>query len=105
MSDGAIAILTPESKRLILGHGGSQAWVINRARTRTMPYVVCVRNARNADKDGSEPHGTAFLVGRIGGIVPAPETGRREGDDADRWKIVISEYAEIDVLDAWGPSR
>jgi len=105
MSRGAIAILTTESKQLILGHGGSQAWVLNRARTRSMPYVVCVRNARNAGKDSGEPHGTAFLVGRIGGIVPMPESEGREGDTAERWKVVIREYAEVDVPDAWGPSR
>jgi len=105
MSDEAIAILTTEGKERIIRHGGTQGWVIDRMVARRKPYVVCVRRAKHADAGSLEPDGTAFLVGRISGIVPLAESERREGDSVDRWKVVIREYAEVEVPDAWTGSR
>jgi hypothetical protein len=101
MSDQAIAVFTAKSKERIFQHGGSQSWVLNRAAARKLPYVVCIRNANHVDTDGHEPHGTAFLVGRIKDIIPSSEADKGEGETGDRWNILISEYAEIDIPRAW----
>jgi hypothetical protein len=101
MSDQAIAVFTAKSKRRIFEAGGSQSWVLNRVNARTLPYVVCIRNAKHVDTDGDEPHGTAFLVGRIKDIIPSSEADKGDGESGDRWNITISEYAEIDIPDAW----
>jgi|HigsolmetaAR206D_1030411.scaffolds.fasta_scaffold08144_2 hypothetical protein len=101
MSDQAIAVFTAKSKERIFQAGGSQSWVLNRAHARKLPYVVCVRNANHADTDGHEPHGTAFLVGRIKDIIPSSEIDKGDGETGNRWNITISEYAEIDIPNAW----
>jgi len=64
-------------------------------------FLVCIRNARDVDFHDHEPHGTAFLVGRISGLTP-------HGVDKkgmQRWVIKISEHAEVNHPEAWGEWR
>jgi hypothetical protein len=73
--------------------GGSQAWALDAARVRTLPFLVCVQNQNNPDRDfsdASEPHGSAFLVGRISDVVPSPED-----PTSGRWMIQISAYSTV----------
>ena len=93
-----IAVFTARSPERILREGGSQAWVLDPSRARTIPFVVCIQNQNNNDRDfsdASEPHGTAYLVGKVSDVVPS--------DDGDpiRWRVCISEYARCSVADAW----
>ena len=93
-----IAVFTARSPERILREGGSQAWVLDPSRARTIPFVVCIQNQNNEDRDfsdASEPHGTAYLVGKISDVVPSGD------DDPARWKVCISEYARCSVRDAW----
>ncbi len=92
----AVVTFTAKSKSEIIAVGGSQAWTLHKARARQQDYLVCARNAHHADCEGDEPHGSAFLVGRISEVVPATHTS-----DAGRWLIGISEYAEVDIRDVW----
>jgi hypothetical protein len=39
-------------------------------QARRREFLVCIRNARDVDFHDHEPHGTAFLVGRISGLEP-----------------------------------
>lgn len=94
MSHSAILVFTARSPKKILEHGGSQAWALNRERARKCEFLVCSQNTQPSWGDATEPHGSAFLVGRISDLVPAP-------DDQDRWLIRISEYARITVPNAW----
>jgi hypothetical protein len=58
-----------------------------------LPFLVCVQNQNNPDRDfsdASEPHGSAFLVGRISDVIPSPED-----PNSGRWMIQISEYATV----------
>ncbi len=60
---------------------------------RTLPFLVCVQNQNNPDRDfsdASEPHGSAFLVGRISDVIPSPE-----GPNSGRWISQISEYSTV----------
>lgn len=96
--DSAIAVLTARGIEKILAEGGSQAWVLDAKRARKCKYVVCVQNRGFKDDWGhvSAPHHTAFLVGRLKDVVHCKEKGGES-----RWLLTFSEYAEIDVPDAW----
>jgi hypothetical protein len=93
MDTDCIAVFTARSPSRIVREGGSQAWTLDAARVRKLPYLVCVQNLNNPDRDfsdASEPHGSAYLVGRIADVVPSPED-----PNSGRWMIQISEYSTI----------
>jgi hypothetical protein len=91
----AVVVLTARGQETILSEGGSQAWRLNEHRTRGIEFLVCVQNRHNGDWGGAtEPHSTAFLIGRISEIAKSPER-------PDRWIIKISEYAPINIPNVW----
>jgi hypothetical protein len=97
----AIAVFTANSRDEILEVGGSAAWVVAEKQARRREFLVCIRNARDVDFHDHEPHGTAFLIGRISGLEP-------HGYDKkgmQRWIIKISEYAVVDYPEKWGEWR
>jgi hypothetical protein len=88
-----VAVFTARSPQRILQEGGSQAWVLDAARVRTLPFIVCIQNQNNPDRDfsnASEPHGSAFLVGRISDVIPSPED-----PNCGRWMVQISDYSTV----------
>lgn len=93
MSD-VIAVLTYKSVVTILDAGGTQSWALDRGRAARCDYVVICRNANTRAAEGPEPHGTAFLVGKVKDVVPSTDT-------QGRWLIQISEYAVVNVPDQW----
>jgi hypothetical protein len=98
-----IVVFTARSLERIVREGGSQAWVLNPVNARQCRWLVCTQNRHNPDhefSDATEPHGTAFLIGKISGIVRAPEA-----DAGDRWMVTISEFAHISVPRAWDHGR
>ena len=105
MSDkeNAIVVFTARSPERIIKEGGSQAWVLNPARAKRCSWLVCTQNRHNPDyefSDATEPHGSAFLIGKISAI-------RKSEDPHDqvRWRIEISESARIDHPNAWDHGR
>ncbi|WP_312609108.1 hypothetical protein [Agrobacterium pusense] len=91
-----VAVFTARSPDRIIRDGGSQAWVLDAKRVRKVPYLVCIQNLHNDDRDFSdatEPHGSVFLVGKISDVVPS---GDGEGE---RWLIKISEFSRINNPD------
>jgi hypothetical protein len=96
-----IAVFTANSRDEILAVGGSAAWVVAEKQARRREFLVCIRNARDVDFPDHEPHGTAFLVGRIKGL-------KSHGIDRKgmpRWIIELSEYADVDYPEKWGEWR
>jgi hypothetical protein len=94
-----IVVFTARSPSRIISEGGSQAWVLNPVRAKLCKWLVCTQNLHNPDhefSDATEPHGSAFLVGKISAITRSPEQGAE-----DRWIIEISEAARINVPDVW----
>lgn len=94
-----VAVFTARSPQRILQEGGSQAWTLDAARVRTLPFIVCVQNQNNPDRDfsdASEPHGSAFLVGRISDVIPSPE-----GPNSGRWMIQINKYSTVQNPKVW----
>lgn len=77
-------------------HGGSQSWRLDPKNASQCKYVVMTRNARDKrlDRGAIEPHGSAFLVGLLTGVVPAP-------DRPERWLLKFSHYALVDIPTAW----
>ena len=59
--------------------------------------MLC-RNLHTDWGDGNEPHRTAFMIGRIAGLVPSTET-------PNRWLITFDQYGIIDKPEAWGKWR
>ena len=101
MPHSAIAVFTANSRNEILEVGGSVSWVVAEKQALRREYLVCIRNARGVKFHDHEPHGTAFLVGRISGLTP-------HGTDKKgmpRWIILISEYAFVDYPEKWGEWR
>jgi len=94
MSHQAIAIFTFKSRERIISDGGTSSWALNRAHARTIPWVVCTRNAAHGSVEGPESHGAAFIVARLKEVVVSPE-------NPDRWLIQFSEYAEINQPGVW----
>ncbi len=97
-----IVVFTARSPDRIVEEGGSQAWKLNPARAKLCKWLVCTQNRHNPDhefSDATEPHGAAFLVGKVSGIAPSPE-----GENG-RWMVAISEYARIDMPDLWDGGR
>jgi hypothetical protein len=102
-AEDTVVVFTARSPERIVREGGSQAWVLNPARAKQCTWLVCTQNRHNPDhefSDATEPHGTGFLLGRISAIRKS--TG--PGDEA-RWIIAISEFARINVPDAWDHGR
>jgi len=88
-----IAVFTGKSFDHILEVGGSQSWVLDRSNAKHYEYLVCCRSGIDW-VEGPEPHGSAFLVGRICDVVPSTEM---EG----RWLVKISEFAKVNIAKAW----
>jgi hypothetical protein len=101
MPHSAIAVFTANSRNEILEIGGSSAWVVAEKQARRREFLVCIRNARDVDFHDHEPHGTAFLVGRVSGLKPYGHDKK----GMQRWIIEISEYAVVDYPEAWGEWR
>jgi hypothetical protein len=101
--EDTIVVFTARSPERIISEGGSQGWILNPARAKQCTWLVCTQNRHNPDhefSDATEPHGTAFLLGKISGV-------RRSKEDIndERWLITISEFARINIPDAWDHGR
>jgi hypothetical protein len=98
MPQAAIVVFTARSLDEILRDGGSRDWRLDAERARDCEYLVCTQNRRNKDFGApTAPHGSAFLIGRVSGVVRSP-------DDPARWLIKISEYVERIIPNIWGKS-
>jgi hypothetical protein len=98
MSVEAAVVFTAKSVDRILREGGTSSWRLDRNHARQCAFAVCTRNA-NADwVEGTEPHHSAFLIGKVKDVVAAP-------DSEGRFLIQFSEYAQINVPDVWKGDR
>ncbi len=98
-----VIVFTARSPERIIREGGSQAWKLNPARAKSCEWLVCTQNRHHPDhnfSDATEQHGTAFMVARISDV-----TDRTDFGPGGRWKIAISEYAMVEVPNAWGHDR
>mgnify|MGYP000359009396 CR=1 FL=1 len=95
----ALVVFTARSPARIIAEGGSQAWVLNPAHAKMARWLVCTQNRHNPDhefSDATEPHGSAFLIGKISGVRKSTEEGAES-----RWMVEINEYALVNIPDVW----
>jgi hypothetical protein len=98
MPHAAIVVFTARSLDEVLRDGGSRDWRLDADRARGCDFLVCTQNRRNSDFGApTAPHGAAFLIGRISGVVRSP-------DDPARWLIEISEYIDYVIPNTWAKS-
>jgi hypothetical protein len=90
----ALVVFTGRSEERILEQGGSAGWRLDRAHARKCAYAVCTRNAEAGYAQGREPHGSAFLVGKVEDVVPFPT-------EPNRFLIRFAEFARVAIPDAW----
>lgn len=97
-----VIVFTAKNTKKIFAQGGTGNWKLNNERVKKCDYVVMTANSHHRESmHNLEDHGKAFLVGKISGVAgdAYDDLGHREGG---RWVIRISEYAEIDLPNAWG---
>ena len=97
-----VVVFTAKGINRTIEQGGSGNWKLNAERVRKCDYVILTANSHHRDSvHPKENHGKAFLVGKISGLTPEAydDLGKKEDD---RWIIQFSEYAEIEIPDAWG---
>lgn len=104
MSNDVLIVFTAKPVETILELGGTQAWVLSPSSMRDVRYVVCTRNSDRAyDEECGprpEPHGQAFLVGKVSGLKQVDLRKNRK-----RYLVQISEYARVSVSDFWTNDR
>lgn len=97
----AIIVFTGRSPTQIVNEGGSQAWALDPQRARECEYLVCTQNRKAGDwAHPTEPHGEAFLVGKVSGVVHS-----KERQEPNRYLIQISEYARTKIPNVWKGHR
>jgi hypothetical protein len=100
MSD-TIALYTAKSTERIVREGGTSSWRLARNHARRCTYAICVRNAHSDWGDGKEQHHNGFLIGKISDVVSTGATPENDESEQDRYLIRFSEFARIDIPDAW----
>ena len=99
-NEECVVVYTCRGKKRILSEGGSQAWRIDMSKASKHRYVVCVQNRNQTWGQATAAHQTAFLIGKIRSVTKSKEKGA-----SDRAIINISEYAELNVPNAWDGNR
>lgn len=94
-----IVVFTGKNLKSMFENGGSGDWVINEESLKKCSYIVATANTRASfSKHATTGHGHAFLIGKVSGLKQAHGNSGRK-------IIQFSEYAEINVEDAWKGQR
>ena len=95
MSNESVAVFTFESIDRILNDGGTSEWRLSQHRARQCAVAVCTRNSDATPAEGSEPHCSAFMIGKVSDVVNSP------GPMPCRYLIQFSEYALVNIHETW----
>ena len=104
-NEDTIVTLTFKQVEHILILGGCSSWQLDQEKASKCDYLVCTRNQNPSARGlviGPEPHGTAFLIGKISFIEPTnersiPRVERYERIFNGRSIIRICEYALVNT--------
>ena len=94
-----VMVFTSKSLETMKQEGGSGNWAANKGRIKHAKWIVATRNQKSSWTQGTEEHGSAFLIGRVSGIKQAP------APESTRFVIMFDRYAELNLLDAWTGDR
>lgn len=92
-------VFTSKSLETMRQEGGSGNWAANKDRLRHAKWIVATRNEKSNWAQGAEAHGSAFLIGRVSGIKPAP------APEQNRFVVSFDRYADLNIPNAWTGSR
>lgn len=99
MTDQAVVVLTGKTFERLVSDGGTGFWRANQSALQACKYVLMVANSKTKEKlsqyHPSSIHHHAFLVGKLKGTLKVD----------DRILIQISEYAHINLPNAWKGDR
>jgi hypothetical protein len=100
MSKEVIIVFTAKTKEQIISEGGTSSWTLDCNRARLANYVICTRNQNLVFEGGkgNEEHQSAFLIGKVKDVISCPTR-------KDRFLIIFSEYANIDIPKLWKGER
>jgi HNH endonuclease len=98
-----IVVFTAQSIEHIINVGGTRSWRLDQENARQCTFAVCTRNAHADWVEGPEAHHSAFLVGKIRDVVPSIDDTDPKSDG--RFLIQFSEYARVDIPNAWKGDR
>jgi hypothetical protein len=99
-TDKVPVVFTAKSIDRILEEEGTSSWRLDPNRARQCSFAVCTRNAYSKQVEGREAHRSAFLVGKIKDVVPS-----RTSTSPGRYLIQFSEFAHVNIPDAWKGDR
>jgi hypothetical protein len=94
-----VMVFTSKSLETMKQEGGSGNWAANKDRIKHAKWIVATRNQKSGWTQGTEEHGSAFLIGRVSGIKPAP------APESNRFVIVFDSYADLSLPDTWTGDR
>ena len=93
----AIVLFTGKSREQIIADGGTGRWLVSENVARQHEYVVCIRNKRAANFPNAEPHGSAFLIGRLKSVTKT-ETDKNGND---RYFLQLKDWTALDLPNRW----
>ncbi|WP_354068515.1 hypothetical protein [Bradyrhizobium sp. LB5.2] len=94
-----MVVFTSETRQNILDQAGSRGWVLSPKSVERCAYLVCCRRQDwNNKAEGIQPR-AGFLVGRISSLTPLDQSANTRGQA--RFRIGISEFADIAIADVW----
>jgi hypothetical protein len=99
----AIVVFTSETRQSILEKGGSGEWVLSPKNAGRRQYLVCCRREHWENRAEGIAQKAAFLIGRIASLKKVAASENQRGQP--RYLIQISEYAELNLAEAWGKGR
>jgi hypothetical protein len=97
----AVIVFTEETKQGILDAGCSGDWVLDPKNAGRHEYLVCCRRPSWKNRAEGIGHRAAFLVGRIAGLTKIEGSQDENKRNQARYRIRISEYAEIELANKW----
>ena len=96
-----VIVFTAKDINKTIEQGGAGNWKLNAERAKKCDYLILTANSHHRDSmHPKEKHGHAFLIGKISDLIPDAYDDLGNKEDG-RWIIRFSEYAEIDIPNAW----
>jgi hypothetical protein len=95
----AVMVFTSKSLETMRLEGGTGNWAAKEERLKHAKWVIATRNQKSDWAQGEEPHGSAFLIGRISGVKAAP------APEESRFVIGFDRFALLDIPNAWTNNR
>ncbi len=95
-----VIVFTSKPLETMINEGGSGDWSANKKRLEKCSYLIATKSntlREHFPSDINIDQSSAFFIGKIRNITDSP--------DSDRLVIQFSEYADINISNAWTGNR